>query len=389
MQKPTALVLGATPAVELPLRHALDESVRLVFSSASSEDALEEFRQLAPTVVLALVSPERHQPFAAVSSISTAGGTVIVIGEQKDPDLILRAMRSGAKEFVLAHEPEEMRMAVRAHAQTVERDSRGQIITCFPAKGGVGTTTIATNLAGALHARGLRVCLVDLDLHLGDVLSFMDVPSTYTITDVLANVTRLDRDLLDTSVTKHSSGVAVLTQIGKVEEADQIKAAQITELLNVLRTHYDRVVVDGVRGFDEISLAALDASQHLLMIITQDVPAVRNAQRCLDLFGRLGYDHHKVKLILNRYQRASKITVDVIADTLRLPVARTICNDFVSVIDAINRGVLLLEAAPRARLTQDIIDLAPLVVGETAKPAAVAKGFLRGFLTRRTADGIT
>jgi pilus assembly protein CpaE len=174
-----------------------------------------------------------------------------------------------------------------------------------------------------------------------------------------------------------------------MEESEHIAPADIGKLLGILRQHYDRVIVDGVRGFDEMSLAALDASQILLMVLTQDVPAVRNAQRCLELFGRLGYDQQKVKLILNRYQKASKITLDVISDTLKVPVAHTISNDFVSIIDAINRGVLLVEAAPRAKLTQDISDLVGILGGETVADKAAPKGFLRGLLSRRVADGTT
>jgi len=158
----------------------------------------------------------------------------------------------------------------------------------------------------------------------------------------------------------------------------------------VLRKHYDRVVIDGVRGFNEIALAALDVSQVLLMVMTQDVPAIRNGQRCLEMFGRLGYDQQKVKLILNRYQKASRITLEVIADTLKVPVTHTLANDFVSLIDAINRGVLLTDAAPRSKLTQDIADLVPVVAGgEVATEKPAQKGFLRSFLSRKVADGTT
>ncbi len=197
------------------------------------------------------------------------------------------------------------------------------MITIFGAKGGVGATAIATNLAGAMQRRSLRVCLVDLDLYLGDVLAFMDIPGNYSITDVLANMSRLDRELLATSVTKHRSGVSVLAQSSKVEEAEQIKGPDVTALLEFLRRNYDFVIVDGVRGFDELSLAALDGSQHVFMTLTQDVPAVRNGQRCLELFGRLQYDQNRIKLLLNRYPKASKITIEVVGETLGQPLTHT------------------------------------------------------------------
>jgi pilus assembly protein CpaE len=390
MQKTTVLIVGADPNVEANLRGALQGMAQIVASPVKPEQVADEYRRVNPGVVLVAVSAQTPENFGYIYNVTAAGGVVIVVSQSKESDLILRAMRSGAREFVVDSDADEIQMAVRAQAVSLQAPSDGSVITVFPAKGGVGATMIATNLAGALQRQGMRVCLLDLDFHLGDVVSFMDIAGNYSISDVLSNLARLDRDLLETSMTKHSSGVAVLAQSGKMEESEHIAPADIGKLIGVLRQHYDRVIIDGVRGFDEIALAALDASQSLLMTLTQDVPAVRNAQRCLELFGRLGYDQSKVKLILNRYQKASRITLDVIADTLHVPVAHTISNDFVSIIDAINRGVLLVDAAPRARLTQDIADLASIVNGGAAAPAPQAKGgFLRGLLGRRTANGTT
>jgi pilus assembly protein CpaE len=116
---------------------------------------------------------------------------------------------------------------------------------------------------------------------------------------------------------------------------------------------------------------------------------VRNGQRCIEIFQRLGYDETKIKLVLNRYHKASKITLEVIADTLKMQVAHAISNDFVSVIDAINRGLLLKDAAPRAKLTQDIQGLVPLVAGPR-KSETQRKRFLSGiFGNKKVADGTT
>jgi pilus assembly protein CpaE len=391
MQKTTVLIVGADPTIEAHLRKALQGMAQVITSAVRPEQVAEEVRRVHPGVVLVAVSPQLPQNFGYIYNVTAAGGVVVVVSQSKDPDLILRAMRSGAREFVVDTDVDEIQMAVRAQAKNTESSEEGSIITVFPAKGGMGATSIAANLAGAMQRKGLRVCLIDLDLHLGDVPSFMDITSNTSISEILANLPRLDRDLLETSITKHSSGVAVLAQNGSMEDAEQITAADLSKLLLVLRKHYDRVVIDGVRGFDEIALAALDVSQILLMVMTQDVPAIRNGQRCLEMFGRLGYDQNKVKLILNRYQKASRITLDVIADTLKVPVTHTLANDFVSLIDAINRGVLLVDAAPRSKLTQDIADLVPVVAGGDLVPEkqAAPKGFLRGFLSRKVADGTT
>ena len=383
------MLLGMDDAQQADLRTALKDVANVVRSTTPAELIADEYRSVNPGAAIVAVRSDTPQRFGLIHNISAAGGVVIVVSETKDPELILRSMRAGAREFVLDSDHEELRLAVRTHAKvTYGGGEIGQVVTIFGAKGGVGATAIATNLAGAMQRRSLRTCLVDLDLYLGDVLAFLDIPGSYSITDVLANMSRLDRELLATSVTKHRSGVSVLAQSSKVEEAEQIKGPEITALLEFLRRNYDFVIVDGVRGFDEISLAALDSSQHVFMTLTQDVPAVRNGQRCLELFGRLQYDQGRIKLLLNRYQKASKITMEVVSETLGQQLTHTISNDFLLLIDAINRGVLLTEVAPRARITQDIEGLIPHLLPERA-PRLRRQSLLGTLFGKKVADGTT
>jgi|tagenome__1003787_1003787.scaffolds.fasta_scaffold20870942_2 pilus assembly protein CpaE len=389
MSRPTVLLLGMDDAEQADLRLALKDVANVVRSKTPAELIADEYRSINPGAAIVSVKSDTPQRFGLIHNIAAAGGIVIVVSESKDPELILRSMRAGAREFVLESDHEELRLAVRTHAKvTFGTGELGQVITVFGAKGGVGATAIATNLAGAMQRRSLRVCLVDLDLYLGDVLAFLDIPGSYSITDVLANMSRLDRELLATSVTKHRSGVSVLAQSSKVEEAEQIKGPDVTALLEFLRRNYDFVIVDGVRGFDELSLAALDGSQHVFMTLTQDVPAVRNGQRCLELFGRLQYDQNRIKLLLNRYTKASKITIEVVGETLGQSLTHTISNDFLLLIDAINRGVLLTEVAPRARITQDIEGLIPHLLPEKA-PRLRRQSLLGTLFGKKVADGTT
>ncbi|HEY5448202.1 MAG TPA: P-loop NTPase, partial [Polyangia bacterium] len=207
------------------VRLALKDVANIVRSKTPAELIADEYRNLNPGAAIVAVRPDAPNRFGLIHNVAAAGGVVIVISPTKDPEMILRSMRAGAREFVLESDHEELRLAVRTHAKmTVSGGDIGQVVTIFGAKGGVGSTAIAVNLAGSMQRRGLRVVLVDLDLHLGDVLSFLDVAGTYSITDVLANMSRLDRDLLATSVTKHRSGISVLAQSSKVEEAEQIKS---------------------------------------------------------------------------------------------------------------------------------------------------------------------
>jgi len=389
MSKPLIIVVGGEARTQAEIGRALKEIASVQAISAEAGLNLQEALAANPSAVIAAVGYAFGASFPMISELAAAGARVIVVSPSKDPDLILQAMRAGAREFVMESDHDGIRRAVREQAKPVEDSGpRGTAITLFPTRGGVGATSLATNLAGALQRRGERVCLLDFDLHLGDVLSFLDLPGTYSITDVISNMSRLDKDLLDASVMRHPSGVRVLAQSGKVEEADQVRGQEVPALIAFLRKHYDRIIIDGVRGFDELSLAILDASQKVLMVLTQDVPAVRNTKRCLDLFRRLGYGDTTVQLVLNRYQRDSKITPEVIADTVGLPVTHTLSNDFASAIESINRGLLLYDVAPRSKLTKDIEALAPLLAGA---PAAAARrsGFFSKLLSKKGENGAT
>jgi pilus assembly protein CpaE len=386
MQKPKVLVIAEDKKSQSAVTNALKDSATILISGAAPAGWVAEYTENSPGVVIVAVGHDPAATFVGVTELVAAGALVVVIGTSKDPDVILAAMRAGAREFLLESDREGLRRALHEHAQPGDaRGPGGTVITLFPTRGGVGCTSLATNLGHALQKSGHRVCLVDFDLHLGDVLSFLDLPGTYSITDVLANIGRLDRELLDASIARHASGVRVLAQSGNVEEADRVRPLEVSQLLGFLRRHYDWVLVDGVRGFDEMSLAALDASQKILVVLTQDVPAVRNAKRCLDLFRRLGYADAKVNLVVNRFQKNPDITARVIEETTGLALMATLGNDFQVAITAINRGVPLHTVAPRSRLTKDIEHLADLL-GERAHNGAKG-GFFRNLLSRKVDHG--
>src|SRR4051812_33405914 len=182
MSRPTVLLLGMDDAQQADLRLALKDIANVVRSKTPAEQIADEYRNINPGAAIVSVRADAPNRFGLIHNVAAAGGVVIVVSASKDPELILRSMRAGAREFVLESDHEELRVAVRTHARvTVSAGDVGQVVTIFGAKGGVGATAIAVNLAGSMQRRSLRVVLVDLDLHLGDVLSFLDVAGTYSI----------------------------------------------------------------------------------------------------------------------------------------------------------------------------------------------------------------
>jgi pilus assembly protein CpaE len=381
VEKFAVLLVGMRPEAEERLASSLGQQqlVRSVSDAAGVRLALQKARPASAVVAVGHgLTPELGDVIREL----TAGGTsVIAVGAAKDPDLILASMRAGAKEYLVTGDADELERKVQQFLETTGALRLGRVTAVFPAKGGMGGTTLATNLAGAFHGQAKRVCLADVD-EFGDASSFLDVKCTYSVADVASNSRRLDRELLDSSVPRHGSGIWVLSQGDKVGEGVKLDAAGLSGVLRFLRSQYDEVVLDGIRDFGDLALAALDMSDRILLVVTQEVPAVRNAQRCAELFQRLGYAHDRITLIVNRYQKASSITRAVIEETVGLPIAAVVGNDFHAVTQAVNRGVLVAEAAPRSIVAKDVEVLASLLSPRAAEATANIP-FLKKLLSPR------
>jgi pilus assembly protein CpaE len=208
------------------------------------------------------------------------------------------------------------------------------------------------------------------------------MPVQCTMADVLKNAHRFDRDLLHSTLARHASGVFVLTQADYLEDGEAIGATDVPALLQVLARHFDYVVCDGLRGFDELSVAVLDAAHRIELVVAQDVVTLGNAQRCLQVFGRLGYGDSKFEVLVNRFQKQN-IDLAAIGENLGVEPRRTAANDYAAALGALNRGVLLQQAAPRSKLTADI---AALALDITGAPTTTKRGGLLRALFGRTSE---
>jgi pilus assembly protein CpaE len=377
-------VVGAHDLEVAAIRRQLDGTAELQATLTEPDHALAVVRERRPDVVVLFLD---HQPdliLAVARKLAAEGTAAVVVSRDRDPDNILLAMRSGARDFAyLEGEEADVRRAVSALAVGVAAapSRRGTVVAVFGCKGGTGATTIATNLAGALLGGGAdthKVALVDLDTQMGDVLVFLDLTARTSWGELLKNLPRLDDELLHRTLTAHGSGLRVLAQAASPEEAEQISPAGIARTIELLRKHYDFVVIDGIRDFGEAALVALDAADRVVLTMTQDVPSLKNAARALGVLRRLGYHADKLKLVVNRYARKARLDLDAIADALGIKVDATVDNDFPTVLRAIDDGVLVEVAAPRSDVAGDLRGLVPaLGLG----PAAPRK---RGWFRRRS-----
>jgi len=280
---------------------------------------------------------------------------VVLMRRRLDLTLLSHSLRSGVREVVDADDLESLMEGCRRSVELSERlaghgDSMsrgdGRVITVFSAKGGVGKTTVSTNVAGELASDGSHVLLVDLDLAFGDVAICLGISPERSMTDIVAMSGHLDQQGLSSVVVRHDSGLDVVCAPSSPAEADHIPAATVTELLQVAKGLYDYIVVDTPPAFDEHVLAAFDMSDVSILLATLDVPAVKNLRLTLDTLDLLGHPRESWVVVLNRANSKVGLTIEDVATALHRPIAVQIPSS-VSVPAAANRGVLLVLDDPR------------------------------------------
>jgi pilus assembly protein CpaE len=311
---------------------------------------------------------------------------LLALSDKAESDLILRAMRAGAHDFLCKPVKE---IDLRAAAEKVyklkaarldKKPEGGRIVSVFSNKGGNGTTTIAVNLADALvRYHGKKVAVVDLVLSHGDVTMFFNVNPSYSIIDLARNSQKADYDFLHTLLVRHSSGVYILADPPMIEDAELISPTQVREVLGTLRSMFDYIVVDTPHQFDERTLTALEMSDNILLVSLLNLPSLRNTQKCLELFGRIGLRDERVRLVISRFLPNDEIPRDSIEGILNCPVFFSVPNDYPAVIASVNRGKLLYETFPTKEVTKSFRDLSNLltlsgVAQQTAKP--IKRGLL-------------
>jgi pilus assembly protein CpaE len=360
------LIIDRDKDVRFALRNLLRE-VPGAAVKAETEDlriGVNLVRQYRPQIVLLEVSsPVEEFLSAAARIVEVCPQTaVFAISSETKPDVILRAMRSGIQEF-LKRPPDQDELV--AGLRKVMRKLQalgtvaGEIITIFSNKGGLGTTLISANVAVFLAQSMKKSCaIVDLDLQFGDVAMFLNVQPNYTIADVTRSYEKLDQTALKAHLTKHSSGVYVMSEPHQAEEAETITAEQVGQVLRLMRSMFEFVVVDTSHAFDERSVEALDLSDYIFLISALELPAIRNSKRCIEIFQRLGYGQDKVKLVLNRFIVTKSSATEKFERSFEYPIFWRIPNDYASVSNSINTGVPLLESAPQSPVTLNIRELA-------------------------------
>ena len=339
-----------------------------VFTYGEAFDGLKTRSGSIVAVVDINLDPERAFNVAEQIKLRLPNVRLVMTSPTGAPDTILRAMRSGAEEFLtqpfnwteVLKSFDTIRKKVDVH--TSKGSERGHILAISSNKGGVGSTTAATNLAATLVAQKKSVCLVDLVLQFGSVTSFLNIDASYTILDLVKNLKRIDPLFLDGSLVKHASGIRVLAEPFYAEDARRITPADIDEILEVLAQSFDFVVVDTPKEFDDMLALVLDKANLILFITEMDVPSLKSAHRALELFERMGIYDKKIRLILNRYVKSKLMTLESVEKALGVKVFWTLPNNYPVAIAAVNQGLSIQECDPKADISKSYSGLTDAVL---------------------------
>ena len=236
-----------------------------------------------------------------------------------------------------------------------------KIITVYGAKGGLGKTTIATNLAVMLAKQKKKVAILDLDLLFGDVHVFMDLEPKETIADLMQERACNSIDAVRAFMTVHSSGIHILCAPKTPEYAETVSGDRVQSLLALLRSYYDYIIIDTAVNFSDPVLAALEASTTILFLTGLDVSILKNSKTALSILESLG-QKKKVRVIINRAVEINSITVSDVQRIVDAPILARIPSDYLVAVAALNQGQPFAQNAPKAKLSLAISDIAEKII---------------------------
>ncbi|HEY43711.1 MAG TPA: response regulator [Anaerolineae bacterium] len=347
-----------------------EPDIEVVGAARSGQEALEMARETEPDIVLMDINMPDMDGITATEAIKrdVRFAQIVILSVQAEADYLRKAMRAGASDFI-AKPPsgDELIGTIRSLAVEAKRSKgeqkilegtgplppivgpgrigpEGKLIAVYSAKGGVGCTIIATNLAVGLDTADTPTVLVDTALQFGDVAVCLNLQSKNSFVDLSSRIDELEVDIVDEVLLQHDSGLRVLAAPPRPEMADEINANQVRTILQYLKNHFAYVVVDTGSTMDDITLTVLDLADLLVSVATPEIPAIKDARLLFDLLSVLEFPKEDTMFVLNKMDRRSGITASAIAENLKCTVDGEIPFDERTVTTSVNRGIPFLIA---------------------------------------------
>ena len=362
------------------------DSVWLEAECSRYEFFADVIDQSQPDVAIISVDADREKALSLIEQIHLAHSScqIFAVSSSQEGTLILRAMRAGASEF-LNHpvEIDEMLASLErvgaSHAGEDGGAASSRIISVAGVSGGIGSTSLAINLACSLakDAPG-SVAIIDHDMALGDADVWLDIIPDYTIQDVAENISRLDYSLLKRSLSKHDCGAFLLPRPVHMDDRLPVSPEELRRIAALLKATFPYMVFDLSKSFNGLDLAAMELSDDVLVVTQLDLPSLRNVVRLTQFLDERDDLRSKVRIIVNRLGLGDKqISLSKALETIGRETFWQVPNDYAVMVESRNNGIPLVTQAPKAKLTRSIADLANALAhegsGQVVEEAAEGK----------------
>lgn len=355
-----------------------DEEITVIGDSPGGVQALDKIENISPDIVIMTLGAEDLDVLNLAERIilHKPRTFVILLTENLNLNVIESALKVGAhnvtefpaseKKFAeyikSVYNDETTRINSLTERQSISWMSR--VITVFGSKGGIGKTTIATNLAVKLAENRKKVALIDLDLQFGDVHTFMDIEPKETISELVQEVYIPNIDSVRSYMVVHPSGVHVLCAPKSPEYAEVISPEKVQSLLSLIRAYYDYVIIDTPSTFNDTTVTAIESASIVLFVTGLDVSILKNSKLSFSLLESL-QQKDKVRILVNRAVETNSITMGDVQKIIGCPIWAKIPSDYKIAVSALNRGVPFVIGAPHSKLSQSISEVAGLLLTGT------------------------
>jgi pilus assembly protein CpaE len=298
------------------------------------------------------------------------GIPVLAAGEPMDSVFLIEALRLGVREVLpkplTADAVQQAFVRIQRQIGAAgEAKEPATIFSFFSCKGGSGSTTISSNFAVSLSKLSKKkILLLDLDIEFGDVAGFFGLKSPKSLVDDESGDSILDPARIFRTITTHSkTGIDLLSFSDGFPQKSRALAAELKPLLGLLQAEYDYIIIDTSSTLNDLVVSVLDSSHLIFLISKCSLPAMRNAQRVLHGFERLGYSSSRIRLLLNRYQKGQDVGIKEVEKTLGFQVFWSIPNDYKSLIRSIQSGDPLTLQSSSIPLARSFYNMSAQVLG--------------------------